>query len=429
MKLYGFILTMFFMQNLFAGDKQDTFERLNNLVITNPKAVINALDGLDKASGLPDYQSEYLRACSYYNQFLYYLSMIHARNVVDNKKDVQHTSVIRKSYMILTESASQAFCLEEAITYAAKGKDFAVASNDRTLQAHMILVEGDVYRKMGMTGKSYELLNEAAQLLKNAIKEDEILELSHIYGYLMQYYIKDSKINEAWQTGLLRERNLKQLKNRSEQQHIKDKQKGYLYAKMAYLAQKQNMPQDALKFYDLFKETRFSASMAGQMEINDYLLLTGQYKKVVMANNMFFDITNNTDSTSIISQRAMYQSGQAYAKMGDYRNAYRMMQHMRMADTQQRNELIRTNLFQLADIEHAVMQAHKLQMMSEKLTLRNYILVGLSILLLAMLPLLWMLRMLRNKNRKMVALMIEYNNRTKQKADLLCEKARGGGDF
>ena len=74
------------------------------------------------------------------------------------------------------------------------------------------------------------------------------------------------------------------------------------------------------------------------------------------------------------------------------------------------------------------MQAHKLQMMSEKLTLRNYILVGLSILLLAMLPLLWMLRMLRNKNRKMVALMIEYNNRTKQKADLLCEKARGG-DF
>ena len=72
------------------------------------------------------------------------------------------------------------------------------------------------------------------------------------------------------------------------------------------------------------------------------------------------------------------------------------------------------------------MQAHKLQMMSEKLTLRNYILVGLSILLLAMLPLLWMLRMLRNKNRKMVALMIEYNNRTKQKADLLCEKARGG---
>ncbi len=73
------------------------------------------------------------------------------------------------------------------------------------------------------------------------------------------------------------------------------------------------------------------------------------------------------------------------------------------------------------------MQAHKLQMMSEKLTLRNYILVGLSILLLAMLPLLWMLRMLRNKNRKMVALMIEYNNRTKQKADLLCEKARGGG--
>lgn len=73
MKLYGFILTMFFMQNLFAGDKQDTFERLNNLVITNPKAVINALDGLDKASGLPDYQSEYLRACSYYNQFLYYL--------------------------------------------------------------------------------------------------------------------------------------------------------------------------------------------------------------------------------------------------------------------------------------------------------------------------------------------------------------------
>lgn len=252
MKLYGFILTMFFMQNLFAGDKQDTFERLNNLVITNPKAVINALDGLDKASGLPDYQSEYLRACSYYNQFLYYLSMIHARNVVDNKKDVQHTSVMRKSYMILTESASQAFCLEEAITYAAKGKDFAVASNDRTLQAHMILVEGDVYRKMGMTGKSYELLNEAAQLLKNAIKEDEILELSHIYGYLMQYYIKDSKINEAWQTGLLRERNLKQLKNRSEQQHIKDKQKGYLYAKMAYLAQKQNMPQDALKFYDLF---------------------------------------------------------------------------------------------------------------------------------------------------------------------------------
>lgn len=75
------------------------------------------------------------------------------------------------------------------------------------------------------------------------------------------------------------------------------------------------------------------------------------------------------------------------------------------------------------------MQAHKLQMMSEKLTLRNYILVGLSILLLAMLPLLWMLRMLRNKNRKMVALMIEYNNRTKQKADLLCEKARGGGIF
>ena len=58
------------------------------------------------------------------------------------------------------------------------------------------------------------------------------------------------------------------------------------------------MPQDALKFYDLFKETRFSASMAGQMEINDYLLLTGQYKKVVMANNMFFDITNNTDSTA-----------------------------------------------------------------------------------------------------------------------------------
>lgn len=103
----------------------------------------------------------------------------------------------------------------------------------------MLQMEGDLYRKMGILSKSYECVTEAVALLSAARTQDDYLLLSDSMGYLMSYYITDNQLQKAWEVGQRREEVLATWeKCLSEDTHELDRQKGFFYSKMAYLAYK-----------------------------------------------------------------------------------------------------------------------------------------------------------------------------------------------
>ena len=85
-------------------------------------------------------------------------------------------------------------------------KSYALKCHNLGLQASMLQLEGDLYRKMGILPKSYECVTEAVALLSGARTQEDYLLLSDSMGYLMFYYITDGQLQKAWEVGQRRKK-------------------------------------------------------------------------------------------------------------------------------------------------------------------------------------------------------------------------------
>ena len=388
---------------------------LREKIAHNPESSLLLLDSLEEKGAIPQYGIDYLRALSYRTQSRYYMCMYYATHALNNP-EIQRDSVLTSyTYMLLAESSVASFQLAEAADMITKGKEYAEKANDQLLRANMLQMEGGLYRNMGVLNKSYECLQEAVSLLSDISNAEAKFLLSHCMGYLMGYYISDRKPQKAWEVGLQRERLLRSLESRTDVDvHVLDRHKGFFYSKMAYLSYQVKKPQMAKKYADMFYSTVFSTTSMGQLEINDFLLESGDYHSVLVHSKAYFSELDASDSLNVIYLRTLYQSGKAYSALGKYSDAYNAMMQAYDIRNKMRVNMERNQIFDLTDVTDAVSREYELEKAAYRVQMHHRIIIGLVGIMAFLLLLfggLWRaLTVIKRKNRKMAELILELDD-------------------
>ncbi len=388
---------------------------LREKIAHDPESSLLLLDSLEEKGAIPQYGIDYLRALSYRTQSRYYMCMHYATHALNNP-EIQRDSVLTSyTYMLLAESSVASFQLAEAADMITKGKEYAEKANDQLLRANMLQMEGGLYRNMGVLNKSYECLQEAVSLLSDISNAEAKFLLSHCMGYLMGYYISDRKPQKAWEVGLQRERLLRSLESRTDVDvHVLDRHKGFFYSKMAYLSYQVKNPQMAKKYAGMFYSTVFSTTSMGQLEINDFLLESGDYHSVLVHSKAYFSELDASDSLNVIYLRTLYQSGKAYSALGKYSDAYNAMMQAYDIRNKMRVNMERNQIFDLTDVTDAVSREYELEKAAYRVQMQHRIIIGLvgimAFLLLLFGGLWWALSVIKRKNSKMAELILELDD-------------------
>ncbi len=391
------------------------FQGLRERIARDPEGSLLLLDSLEEKGTIPQYGIDYLRALSYRTQSRYYMCMHYATHALNNP-EIQRDSVFTSyTYMLLAESSVASFQLAEAADMITKGKEYAEKANDQLLKANMLQMEGDLYRNMGVLNKSYECLQEAISLLSGISNAEAKFLLSHCMGYLMGYYISDRRPQNAWKVGLQREKLLCSLESRTDvDAHVLDRHKGFFYSKMAYLSCKMKKPQMGKVYADKFYSTVFSTTSLGQLEINDFLLESGDFHSVLAHSNAYFAELDESDSLNVIYLRTLYQSGKAYSALGKYSDAYNAMIQAYDIRNKMRVNIERNQIFDLTDVTNAVSREYELEKAAYRVQMQHRIiigLVGIMVFLLLLFGGLWRaLNVIKRKNRKMSELILELDD-------------------
>lgn len=388
---------------------------LRERIARDPEGSLLLLDSLEERGALPQYGIDYLRALSYRTQSRYYMCMHYATHALNNP-EIQRDSVLTSyTYMLLAESSVASFQLAEAAEMITKGKEYAEKANDQLLRANMLQMEGDLYRNMGVLNKSYECLHEAIDLLSGISNAEAKFLLSHCMGYLMGYYISDRRPQNAWEVGLQREKLLRSLESRTDvDAHVLDRHKGFFYSKMAYLSCKMKKPQMGKVYADKFYSTVFSTTSMGQLEINDFLLESGDFHSVLAHSNAYFAELDESDSLNVVYLRTLYQSGKAYSALGKYSDAYNAMIQAYDIRNKMRVNIERNQIFDLTDVTNAVSREYELEKAAYRVQMQHRIIIGLVVIMVFLLLLfggLWRaLNVIKRKNRKMAELILELDD-------------------
>jgi len=384
----------------------------------NPKVTLPRLDSLEKTKTYSKEHIDFFRSCSYHALSKYYMAMYYAQRVVQYQDSRRDTLLMKSAYTLLAESSVAAYHLEDAVRYIDEGKQYAGLVGDPVLEANMMLMEGEVYRRLGMIEKGYQSLRRAISLLSSSVNGDELYCRSRIMGYFMMYCIEDRRMEEAWRVGLKREEVIGKLQQIASQLSGIGEQQAYLYSKMAFLAQRLGKQDRAADYLEKFKQTPMASTVQGRLEINDYLLERGDYQLVLRHVDEYMNSVDEKDSLNIIYIRTLYQTSKAYQGVGNYKSAYEELLKLRQLMEVMRISSERSNLFNLTDFTRVMRQEYELRQAENKLHVRNWVIVGLVVVALALIALLvriysyW--KVIREKNRKMASLIVELNDKNKE---------------
>ena len=384
----------------------------------NPKVTLPRLDSLEKTKTYSKEHIDFFRSCSYHALSKYYMAMYYAQRVVQYQDSRRDTLLMKSAYTLLAESSVAAYHLEDAVRYIDEGKQYAGLVCDPVLEANMMLMEGEVYRRLGMIEKGYQSLRRAISLLSSSVNGDELYCRSRIMGYFMMYCIEDRRMKEAWRVGLKREEVIGKLQQIASHLSGIGEQQAYLYSKMAFLAQRLGKQDRAADYLEKFKQTPMASTVQGRLEINDYLLERGDYQLVLRHVDEYMNSVDEKDSLNIIYIRTLYQTSKAYQGVGNYKSAYEELLKLRQLMEVMRISSERSNLFNLTDFTRVMRQEYELRQAENKLHVRNWVIVGLVVVALALIALLvriysyW--KVIREKNRKMASLIVELNDKNKE---------------
>lgn len=414
-KLKGFIILVLFLFSSFVPVYAATVQELRQMASLSPQNALLQIDSLENKAAYPAYQLDYLRACAYFRLSMFEKALTSAKKAYNSIEVKSDTILYRQVYMILAESAVFSYSLNDATHYIQKGKKYALSVSDEVLLANMLLSEGDLYRRLSLNKLAYETVFQAIKLLSKKNPPIDAYHLSHAYGFLMRYYISDGKIAEAWQVGKTRAKVLLELKRPLRY----DNQCGYLYSKMAYLAHLMGNEGEAKKYYEQFLQTQFSKTFVGQLEINDYLLSTGNYKQVIQNAHAYVHEMDRRDTLNLSYVRLLQQACSAYEVLGDYESAYKLAKRRLSIQKAMRLNNERNYLLENADLFNTMQAKNKLEETEGKLQFQGIFLWILSVLSsLLLLSIVWIIRKnleIRRKNKKMVRLILDIERQKQQK--------------
>lgn len=186
---------------------------------------------------------------------------------------------------------------------------------------------GQIEWQIGRKEQAYQDFKKALEILENGKHPGTKKLLSYVYGEIMTMADADDRISYALEAGMLREKLLHEMEELGGQEGYVDQQRGYLYAKLAYLYQKEEAYRLAGLYFKKFERTHFATTLEGRGYGFPYLKNSGQYEKALcFLKDMEREYEIMKKDTIDINMRVCCENlSEIYADLGECRKAYHYM--------------------------------------------------------------------------------------------------------
>lgn len=284
------ILVLLFVHNQYSradktihNDSLYTEKYIRDIYISDSKRALQLLDEAENRKTISLRVINELRSLSYSNMYMNKLAFMYAKKayLLDSiyEKDPEH---MLKMTVYLAEFSSMMSKYNESMHYALEGIRQAQEVDNREAKARLFFCMGENNWRLSFKDKAYGYFNQAIELLRGSKEMREMMLLSGYYGAEMSFLMTDSRIDEALQVAFEREKLIGQLQSLPEIPNgYVDGQYSYLYAQLAYIYCTKKKYDKAEQYYQKYLSKKESHTPDGKMYSVPYLMLSGQYEKVI----------------------------------------------------------------------------------------------------------------------------------------------------
>lgn len=418
---YIFIILLYISLSAYSKKNIPPSLNLREISVT-PEELLVELDSMENTGEYKEYRINYLRSYAYYSLCKYNRASIYADSVLNSKEARKDSFIMFRTIVIAAESYALSSRLMDAANMVTASLAYSRRIGDTSLEANMMYVQGIIWNRMGLYGKSFKIIEDAISIFNGKTDIGSKLRISAILDMLADFYIDAGLYEKAWQVCERRSDFLKSFENSDEINPILiDRMYGVYYSKMAYLSLKLNRHILANDYYLRYKATRMSGTLMGALEINPYLLLKGQYEDVIRNNKAFFLTTDNPDTVSVVYRRSLLQNAISFKRLGKYDHAYRCLEKYNNLIESYRRDIDTNRLFELYKAADYIRYEAGIEAARSELKSRHNLIVALFVLIgfliLFLVFILMERRMLRKKNRDISRLIVELNKSIESSAN------------
>ena len=265
------------------GDSLYTEKYIRNIYISDSKRALQLLDEAENRKTISLRVINELRSLSYSNMYMNKLAFMYARKayLLDSiyQKDPEH---MLKMTVYLAEFSAMMSKYNESMHYALEGIGRAQELENREAKARLFFCMGENNWRLSFKDKAYDYFNRTIELLRGSKEMREMMLLSYYYGAEMSFLMTDSRIDEALEIAFEREKLIGRLQALPKiPDGYVDGQYSYLYAKLAYIYCTAKKNEKAEQYYQKYLSKKDSHTPDGKMYSVPYLMLSGQYEKVI----------------------------------------------------------------------------------------------------------------------------------------------------
>ena len=290
MRFWVCILVLLFVHNQFSwadktihSDSHYTEKYIRDIYISDSKRALQLLDEAENRKTISLRVINELRSLSYSNMYMNKLAFMYAKKayLLDSiyQKDPEH---MLKMTVYLAEFSAMMSKYNESMHYALEGIRQAQELGNREARARLFFCMGENNWRLSFKDKAYDYFDRTIELLRGSKEKREMMLLSYYYGAKMGFLMDDSRIEEALEVGFEREKQIERLKALPQiPEAYVDGQYSYLYSKLAYIYCMEKKYGQAEQYYQKYLSKKESHTPDGKMYSLPYLMLSGQYEKVI----------------------------------------------------------------------------------------------------------------------------------------------------
>ncbi|WP_458408495.1 helix-turn-helix domain-containing protein [Bacteroides congonensis] len=290
MRFWVCILVLLFVHNQFSradktihSDSLYTEKYIRDIYISDSKRALQLLDEAENRKTISLRVINELRSLSYSNMYMNKLAFMYAKKayLLDSiyQKDPEH---MLKMTVYLAEFSAMMSKYNESMHYALEGIRQAQELGNREARGRLFFCMGENNWRLSFKDKAYDYFDRTIELLCGSKEKREMMLLSYYYGAKMGFLMNDSRIEEALEVGFEREKQIERLKALPQiPEAYVDGQYSYLYSKLAYIYCMEKKYGQAEQYYQKYLSKKESHTPDGKMYSLPYLMLSGQYEKVI----------------------------------------------------------------------------------------------------------------------------------------------------
>lgn len=408
-----FSLAFMLNGNAATSDNSDLVQALRAQIVDSPDSVISELDKIEgqKTPALPTYQINLLRGIAYNEKRMFSLVERYALKVIADDSISAHHKEHLNALTLLSVAQSFFGNYQESIDSSIKGMDLARKEGNKAAEYNILATMAKTSFTMGERNRGYKYLDQIISEGSNSTEARILANVSAAYGVKIVELYADDRFAEGLSEGRKRLALIDKIDRvGGSPAGFTDQQRAYAYARIASCAERLGNSDEAREAYNAFMATDYAKNPVGRVYIMDYLLDSGQWKRVLEFTAPLYPMFEGTDTINGDYHSLLISDGRAHAGLGNYREGYGLIQRAAAIQDSLYMREKTTRAQELASV--FALNEKELALVKEKAkSQRKHILfiasIGIAVLILIILILVWRAYRISVKQQRIAAKRID----------------------